>query len=231
MMNCLLWLFYLRGVNFLNNHTHKFTNPTEFLFLIIITISALTSANLQSIQRTKSSKPQTWGLNNLIHSIIHLAIVMNLHFTLCFFFQKWWQETKYTVNRIWFFWPPITGRISFIISWTKRKKRWENYVITWSGSSDHQSQEGSPLLSPEQRDRKVMNILVQPSLVPFTISQEKDLILNILNKEQRKYKIRDLVSLVFSDFSPQEVSPRFFLKVNVKNSIHETTISLTLNGW
>jgi hypothetical protein len=54
-----------------------------------------------------------------------------------------------------------------------------------------------------------MNILVQPSLVPFTISQEKDLILNILNKEQRKYKIRDLVSLVFSDFSPQEVSPRF----------------------
>jgi hypothetical protein len=51
-----------------------------------------------------------------------------------------------------------------------------------------------------------MNILVQPSLVPFTISQEKDLILNILNKEQRKYKIRDLVSLVFSDFSPQEVT-------------------------
>jgi hypothetical protein len=39
-----------------------------------------------------------------------------------------------------------------------------------------------------------------------TISQEKDLILNILNKEQRKYKIRDLVSLVFSDFSPQEVT-------------------------
>lgn len=152
MMNCLLWLFYLRGVNFLNNHTHKFTNPTEFLFLIIITISALTSANLQSIQRTKSSKPQTWGLNNLIHSIIHLAIVMNLHFTLCFFSSEMVtgnqvhsqqdlvllttshrkdllhyllnkeieKVRKLCYNLVWFLWPPVTGRFSFIISWTKR---------------------------------------------------------------------------------------------------------------
>lgn len=97
---------------------------------------------------------------------------------------------------------------------------------TGSGSSDHGSQEGSPLLSPEQRDRKGMNILVQPSLVPFTIRQEKDLILNILNKEQTKYKTRDLVNLVFSDSSPQEVYPRFLLKVNVKDSIHIAIISL-----
>ena len=106
MMNCLI-----------NNHTHKFTNPTEFLFLIIITISALTSANLQSIQRTKSSKPQTWGLNNLIHSIIHL-----------FFFRN-----------------------------GDRKPSTQS---TGSGSSDHQSQEGSPSLSPEQRDRKGEKIML-----------------------------------------------------------------------